>query len=79
MLAVVAVDASGRADGHGSRLMDRTTILWAFVVFFGATIAFQAVQNATEGESTTVTLAIELVVLVLIVGGIILFVRRRER
>jgi lipopolysaccharide export LptBFGC system permease protein LptF len=58
--------------------MDRNTVLWAFVVFFGATVAFQAVQRATEDESVVVTLALEVVVLALIVGGVVLLVRRQR-
>jgi lipopolysaccharide export LptBFGC system permease protein LptF len=58
--------------------MDRTTVLWAFVVFFGATVAFQGVQRATEDESVVVTLALEVVVLALIVGGVVLLVRRQR-
>jgi lipopolysaccharide export LptBFGC system permease protein LptF len=57
--------------------MDRNTILWALVVFFGATVAFQGVQRATDDESVALTIGLEVVVLALIVGGILLYIRRR--
>jgi membrane protein DedA with SNARE-associated domain len=59
--------------------MERSTILWSLVAFFGAAIAFNAVQDVTEDESTIVTLLAELVVLGLIVAFIIFIVRRSER
>jgi hypothetical protein len=58
--------------------MDRTTILWALVLFFGATIAFRAVQRLTEDSPLAVTLALELVVLAVIVAGVVVVVRRRR-
>ena len=58
--------------------MDRDTLLWALVLFFGASIAFSAIQRATEDESVLVTLGFEALALVVIVGGIVLVVRRRR-
>ena len=59
--------------------MPRSTILWTLVAFFGAAIAFNAVQDLTEDESTLVTLGLEVLVLGLIIGLIIFLVRRSER
>jgi hypothetical protein len=59
--------------------VDRETLLWALVAFFGATVAFQLVQRFTEDESVLVTIALEVVVLALIVGGIVVLVRRGRR
>ena len=58
--------------------MDRNTLLWSLTLFFGASIAFAAIRRATEGESVALTLGLELVVLALIVGGIVIVVRRRR-
>jgi lipopolysaccharide export LptBFGC system permease protein LptF len=58
--------------------MDRTTVLWALVLFFGATIAFRAIQQLTEDSPVAVTLALELVVLVAIIAGVVIVVRRRR-
>lgn len=55
--------------------MDRTTILWALVAFFGASIAFRAIQRATEDESLAVTLGAEAAALLVIVGVIVAIVR----
>jgi len=58
--------------------MDRTSLLWALVLFFGAAVAFRLVQRLTEDSPLAVTLAIELAVLALIIGGIIVVVRRKR-
>lgn len=59
--------------------MERSTVLWTLVAFFGAAIAFNGVQQLTEDESTLVTIGLELVVLVLIIAFIVFVVRRSER
>jgi hypothetical protein len=48
------------------------------VAFFGASLAFGAVQRLTAGESVAVTLAAQVVVLAALVGLIVLVVRRRR-
>jgi hypothetical protein len=53
------------------------TLLWTLVAFFGASIAFRAVQNATEDSPLGVTIALELVVLAAIIGLIVVLVRRQ--
>jgi hypothetical protein len=58
--------------------MDRNTLLWALTLFFGASIAFSAIRRATKGESVALTLGLELLVLALIVGGIVIVMRRRR-
>ena len=58
--------------------MDRNSALWAHTLFFGASIAFAAIRRATEGESVALTLGLELLLLALIVGGIVIVVRRRR-
>ena len=60
------------------RQVDRNTILWTLVVFFGASIIFGAIANVTEDESAGVRLLLQLGAGVLIVGGIMLYVRRRR-
>jgi membrane protein DedA with SNARE-associated domain len=59
--------------------VERQTLLWTLVVFFGASTAFQLVQNATADDSLLVTIAAEVVVLGAIVGLIVVLVRRRSR
>jgi lipopolysaccharide export LptBFGC system permease protein LptF len=58
--------------------MDRMTLLWALVLFFGAMIAFRAIQQLTEDSPVAVTLALEVVVLVAIIAGVVIVVRRRR-
>ena len=58
--------------------MDRNTLLWALVLFFGASIAFSAIQSATEDESVALTVGLELLALAVIVGGVVLVVRWRR-
>jgi hypothetical protein len=57
--------------------MDRNTLLWTLVVFFGASIMFAAVRNATSDEGAGLQLAAQLGAGLLVVGAIVLFVRRR--
>ncbi len=59
--------------------MDRATLLWTLVVFFGASIAFRAIRNATEDEPVGVTLLLALVALAVMIGLITLIARRRNR
>ena len=57
--------------------MTRPTLLWTLVLFFGASLVFSAIQRATEGESVALTLGLEVVALAVIIGGVVLVVRRR--
>ena len=57
---------------------DRQTLLWALVAFFGASIAFNAVNDATAGEALVLRIGAQLLALGLIVGAIVLFMRRRS-
>ena len=59
--------------------MDRRTVLWTLVVFFGATIVFRAIRTATEDESAGLTLLLAVGALALMIGAIVFVVRRRER
>ena len=58
--------------------MDKDTVLWTLVVFFGASVLFAAVRNATQDEGTAVALLAQLGVGLLLVGAIVIFVRRRR-
>jgi membrane protein DedA with SNARE-associated domain len=58
--------------------VDRDSVLWTIVVFFGASILFAAIRNATEDESTGVSLAVQLVAGLVLVAAIVVFVRRRR-
>jgi LPXTG-motif cell wall-anchored protein len=58
--------------------VERNTLLWALVVFFGASIMFAAIRNATDDQSAGVQLAVQLGAGLLLAGAIFLFVRRRQ-
>jgi hypothetical protein len=58
--------------------VDRNTLLWTLVVFFGASIMFAAIRNATSEESAGVELAAQVAAGLLLVGAIVLFMRRRR-
>jgi hypothetical protein len=57
--------------------MDRNTILWTLVVFFGGTVLFGAIRNATEDEPIGVTLGLQAVAGLLLIALIVVIVRRR--
>ena len=53
-------------------------MLWALVVFFGASIMFGAIRDATRDEGAGVQLAAQLGAGLLLAGAIFVFVRRRR-
>jgi hypothetical protein len=58
-----------------SAAVDRRMILWTLVAFFGASIAFNAVIDATADEPLWVTVLLEVAVLAAIVGFIVVLLR----
>jgi ABC-type arginine transport system permease subunit len=58
--------------------VDRQTLLWVLVVFFGASIVFRAIRRATEDEPIGITLLVGFAALVVIIGAISFVVRRRQ-
>jgi hypothetical protein len=58
--------------------MDRDTVLWALVLFFGASLLFGAIREATEGESLGVRLGLQFLTLGVLIAAIVAFVRRRN-
>ena len=53
-------------------------MLWTLVLFFGASVMFAAIRSATEDEGTGLSLALQFVAGMVLVGAIVLFVRRRR-
>ena len=58
--------------------MDRTAALRTLAVFFGASVAFGLIREATDGESLAVSLGAQAVALVVIVGAVVLVFRERD-
>ena len=59
--------------------VDRNTVLWVLVAFFGASVLFGGLRDVTEDESTAVTLAVQVGALAVVIGAIVLVVRWRQR
>lgn len=59
--------------------MDRNAVLWTLTVFLGATVAFGIIRNATEDQSTGVTIGLQAVAMLLIVAVVVAVVRYQER
>jgi hypothetical protein len=58
--------------------VDRDTVLWTLVLFFGASIMFAAIRSATKDEGTGLSLALQLAAGLVLVGAIVFYVRRRK-
>jgi hypothetical protein len=57
--------------------VDRTALLWTLVVLFGASLMFATIRNATEDKSIGVTLGVQALAGLAVIGAIVLIVRRR--
>ena len=57
--------------------MDRNTVLWALVVFFGASLMFSTIRDAARDEGVGVALVAQLLAGALLVVFIVLYMRRR--
>lgn len=57
--------------------MDRNQILWPLVVFFGATILFAEIHNATKDKGTGVSLGLQALAALALIGAIVLYVKRK--
>lgn len=57
--------------------MDRNTVLWALVVFFGASLMFSTIRDAAQDEGVGVALVAQLLAGALLVVFIVLYMRRR--
>ena len=58
--------------------MDRNTLLWALVLFFGASVMFALIRNATEDQSVGVSLGAQAAAGLLLIAAIVLFLRGRR-
>ena len=60
------------------RPVDRDTVLWTLVVFFGASILFAAIRDATSDEGTGLSLGAQVAAGLVLVAAIVIFMRRRR-
>ena len=59
--------------------MERNTVLWTLVVFFGASVMFGVIGNATEDESDGVRIGLQAVAGVVLIGALVIYVRRQRQ
>jgi hypothetical protein len=59
--------------------VDKDTVLWTLVVFFGATVLFGLIATATEDQGAGVRIGLQALVALLLIGALVLFVRRSRR
>ena len=57
--------------------MNATSVAWAIALFFGCSIAFAALRRLTQHQGTAVTALVQIGALALIIGAVVLVVRRR--
>ena len=55
--------------------MNRDTVLWTLVLFFGGSVLFGGLRRLTEDESTGVVIAVQVGALALVIAGVVAFVR----
>ena len=51
-------------------------LMWTLVLFFGGTVLFGGLRNATEDSSTEVVVAVQVGALAVVIVGVVLVVRR---
>ena len=56
--------------------VERNTLLWMIVLFLGGTVLFGYLRRATEDSSTGVTVAVQVAALALVIGVLVVVVRR---
>lgn len=56
--------------------MNQSSLLWLLVVFFGGTVLFGGLRRLTEDEPAGVVIAVQLGALALVIGVVVLVVRR---
>jgi threonine/homoserine efflux transporter RhtA len=61
----------------GCRAVDRNTVLWTMVVFFGSALMFSAIRSAAEDDGVGVALVAQIVAGGLLIAFIVLYMRSR--
>jgi hypothetical protein len=52
--------------------------MWTLVIFFGATVLFGAISNATDDESVALSLGLQVLAGLLVIGVLVVLVRSRR-
>ena len=58
--------------------MNATSVSWAIALFFGSAIVFEGVHRLTQHSSTAVKVLAQFLTLAVIVGALVLYVRRTD-
>ena len=59
------------------RAVERRMVLWTLVVFFGASIVFKLVNDATAGEDAALRIGFQVLALVAVLVAVVVVARRR--
>jgi membrane protein DedA with SNARE-associated domain len=59
--------------------VDRTSVLWVLVVFFGASVMFGVIGNATEDESDALRIGLQAIAGVILIAALVVYVRRQRQ
>ena len=59
--------------------MNTNTVSWTIALFFGCSIVFAAIRKLTEDSGAGVTLIAQVAAMAVIIGVIVLVVRRNDR
>ena len=54
-----------------------TTVVWSLVLFFGGLLLFGALRDATEDSGMAVSLLVQVGALAVVIGVVVLVVRRQ--
>jgi hypothetical protein len=57
--------------------VNRKSVFWTLTVFFGASVAFQAIKGATDDSPVGVSLGLQAAALVVMIVAIVLIVRKQ--
>ncbi|MDX6690492.1 MAG: hypothetical protein QOG15_1949 [Solirubrobacteraceae bacterium] len=58
--------------------MDVKIIVWSIALFFGSGLVFRAISDATASSPAGVTLGLQALALAVIVGAVVLVMRKRS-
>jgi hypothetical protein len=59
--------------------VERNTLLWTLVVFFGASVLFGLIGRATEDESDAVRIGLQAGAGLLLIAALVVYVRRQRQ
>jgi hypothetical protein len=52
--------------------------MWTLVLFFGASLMFATIRNATSDRGIGLTLGLEVIAGLVLIGAVVLYMRRRR-